>query len=56
MEILDILEVKMTQILHMVFIKSLELFKELKQAFINKVLYKVIIMEYMLMVKFKVTI
>ena len=56
-ELLVVLEVKMTQILHMVFIKSLELFKELKQVFINhKVLYKVIIMEYMLMVKFKVTI
>ena len=38
----------------MVFIKSLELYKELKQAFINKVLYKVIILEYKLMVLLKV--
>ena len=42
MELLDILEVKMTQILHMVFIKSLEL-------------YMVQLVEYKLMVIFKVT-
>ncbi len=46
----------MKQIQHMVFIKSLELYKELKQAFINKVLYTVILMECKLMVLFKVII
>ena len=58
MELLVILEKKTRQILHMVFIKSLELFKEVKQAFIKmwELLYMVIIMEYSLMVKFKVTI
>ena len=54
LELLDILEVKMTQILHMVFIKILELYKELKQAFIKKELYMVALMEYILMVLLKV--
>ena len=58
MELLDILVIIVVKwILHMVFIKLVELFKENKQAFINnKVLYKVILMEYILMVLFKVII
>ncbi len=46
-ELLDILEKLTRQILHMVFIKLLELFKEVNQAFIKQqaLLYKVILME-----------
>ena len=47
----------MIRILHMVFIKILfQRFKEHQQAFINKVLYLVILMEYNLKVLLKVLI
>ena len=54
-ELLVILEKKMKQILHMVFIKKLVLYKELQQAFIKILeLYMVQLMEYILKAPFKV--
>ena len=46
MQTLDISGIKMIKILHMVFIKSLELYKVKYLDFINKVLYMVVLMDY----------